>query len=381
MRILHIVGTLSPAAGGPTEAIRLLIQHAPLGVTGEVATLDSPSAPFLTQPHAFPVHPLGTTPGRWYSPHLIPWLRDNRRRFDGIVVHGLWEFTGLAARLAAPRTPRLVFPHGMLDPYFRRAFPTKHLRKQLYWLLAECWNLCSARRVLFTTTREQVLAAHTFFPSRWTPALVPLGTEPPQPVSPEAFYNICPTLGDQRFLLFLGRIDPKKGCDLLMQAFRDAAPLDLHLVMAGPDPTHWQPHLEDLAGPAAARIHWPGLLQGDAKLAALAACEAFILPSHQENFGIAVVEALAHGKPVLLSDQVNIAEDIHTDACGLIQPDTEAGTLALLRNWLDSTASQREEMSRRAETTFAKRYNIRQNAAALYNLFDLIPNSDLEPRT
>jgi glycosyltransferase involved in cell wall biosynthesis len=378
MKILHIVGTLSPAAGGPTEAIRLLIQHAPPLITCEVATLDSPTAPFLTEPHAFPVHALGTTPARWYSPHLIPWLRANRSRFDGIVVHGLWEFTGLAARLAAPRTPRLVFPHGMLDPYFRHAAPVKHLRKQLYWLLAESWNLRSARRVLFTTLREQSLAAHTFFPSRWTPALVPLGTEPPPTTSTEAFYQICPHLRDRRFLLFLGRIDPKKGCDLLMQAFREAAPPGLHLVMAGPDPTNWQPHLQALAGPAASCIHWPGLLQGASKLAALAACEAFILPSHQENFGIAVVEALAHGKPVLLSDQVNIADDIRTDACGFVQPDTYEGTLALLNNWLACPPTQRNEMSQRALTTFQTRYDIRQNTAALYNLF---PNSHLAPST
>lgn len=378
MRILHIVGTLSPAAGGPTEAIRLLIQHAPPGITCEVATLDSPTAEFLNAPHAFPVHALGTTPARWYSPHLLPWLRQNRHRFDGIVVHGLWEFTGLAARLAAPHKPRLVFPHGMLDPYFRRAAPAKHLRKQLYWLLAEFWNLRSAHRVLFTTTREQALAAHTFFPSRWTPALVPLGTEAAPPTSLEAFHQRCPAVRSQPFLLFLGRIDPKKGCDLLMRAFRDAAPAGLHLVMVGPDPTDWKPHLHSLAGPAAGRIHWPGMLQGETKHSALAACEAFILPSHQENFGIAVAEALAHGKPVLLSDQINIADDIRADGCGLVQPDTYEGTLALLNAWIASTTSQREEMSRRALNSFQTRYDIRQNAAALYNLF---PNSNLEPGT
>jgi glycosyltransferase involved in cell wall biosynthesis len=163
-----------------------------------------------------------------------------------------------------------------------------------------------------------------------------------------------------------------------MRAFRDAAPAGLHLVMVGPDPTDWKPHLHSLAGPAAGRIHWPGMLQGETKHSALAACEAFILPSHQENFGIAVAEALAHGKPVLLSDQINIADDIRADGCGLVQPDTYEGTLALLNAWIASTTSQREEMSRRALNSFQTRYDIRQNAAALYNLF---PNSNLEPGT
>ena len=125
MRILHIVGTVSPAAGGPTEVIRMLVRYAPPGYTSELATLDDPAAPFLRD-LPFPVHALGSAHKRWFRPALLRWLRKNRERFDGVIVHGLWEFTGLSALLSVAKHPGyVVFTHGMLDPYFKRAYPCK----------------------------------------------------------------------------------------------------------------------------------------------------------------------------------------------------------------------------------------------------------------
>jgi len=393
MRILHIVGTISPAAGGPTEVIRMLVRYAPPGDSAELVTLDDPDAPFLAELD-FPVRALGSSkPGSkkmaWYSPKLIPWLKENRHRFDGIIVHGLWEFTGLAVSLAHGRTPYVVFPHGMLDPYFKRRHPAKHLKKWLYWLLAEYWTLRRATRVLFTTETERTLAAHSFWLHRWNPLVVALGTEPPPTDTPRllaAFYERCPELEGKRFLLFLGRIDPKKGCDILMRAFSLMAVFhqEIDLVMAGPDPKNWRAELESIlntfpktvasgnfgAPNVSHRVHWPGMLQGDAKWGAFAACEAFILTSHQENFGIAVVEALASGRPVLISDQINIASDVRDDGCGLVQPDTYDGALSLIKWWLGCSPDQRAEMEQRALTTFARRYDMHKNAATILGVFD-----------
>ena len=213
MRILHIVGTVSPAAGGPTEVIKMLIRYAPPGYTGELATLDDPAAPFLND-LPFPVHALGSRNKRWFHPALYRWLRKNRGRFDGVVVHGLWEFTGLAAALAAAKYPGyVVFTHGMLDPYFKRTFPVKHAKKWLYWLPAEYWVLRRARRVLFTTAAERDLAAQSFFLHRWTSMVVPIGSEPPPAGTQsllDAFRAACPEVDGQRFLLFLGRINRKR---------------------------------------------------------------------------------------------------------------------------------------------------------------------------
>ncbi|HEY4010875.1 MAG TPA: glycosyltransferase [Acidobacteriaceae bacterium] len=377
MRILHIVGTVSPAAGGPTEVIRMLIRYAPPGYTSELATLDDPAAPFLRE-LPFPVHALGSTQKRWFRPALLRWLRKNRSRFDGVIVHGLWEFTGLAATIGSSNSQGyVVFSHGMLDPYFKRAYPAKHAKKWFYWLAAEYWVLRRARRVLFTTAAERDLAAQSFWLHRWNPMVVPLGSEAPPADTlglVSAFHAACPTVEGRRFLLFLGRINEKKGCDLLVRAFAElsGARPDLHLVMAGPDPNNWRERLEAIAAEfhCADRIHWPGMLLGDAKWGAFAACEAFVLPSHQENFGVAVVEALASGRPVLLTHPVNIAQDLAADGCALVEPDTEEGVSRLLARWLGLGPGERATMAAQARDSFLRRYDMRRNAETILRVFE-----------
>lgn len=377
MRILHIVGTINPAAGGPSEAIRMLVRYAPQGYTAELATLDDPAAPFLAE-LPFPVHALGGPEKRWYSPQFVPWLRANHHRFDGVIVHGLWEYTGFGAmRAFAGKVPYVVFAHGMLDPWFKHTFPAKHLKKWLYWLPAEYWVLRRAFRVLFTTALERDLATKSFFLHRWQSMVVPLGSErPPAPRDQllAAFHARCPDLRSKRFLLFLGRIHPKKGCDLLVQAFAEVAAKDpdLHLVMAGPDPRGWRTELEVmLPDPALQqRVHWPGMLQGDAKWGSFAACEAFVLPSHQENFGIAAVESLASSKPVLLASPVNIAPDVAAAGCALVETDTLDGTRRLLTRWLTLDQAERDEMGRRALATFEQCYDMQRNTEAILRVFE-----------
>ncbi len=382
MRILHIVGSIDPAAGGPTEVIRMLIRYAPEGYTAELATLNDPAEPFLKD-LLFPVHALGSARKSWYSPKLLPWLEANRHRFDGIMVHGLWEYTGLAARRAfAGKLPYVVFPHGMLDPWFKRTFPNKHRKKWLYWLTAEYWVLRGAHRVLFTTALERDLAAQSFWLQRWQPMVVPLGTEPP-PASREtllrAFAERCPELAGKRFLLFLGRLHPKKGCDLLTRAFASVAAHDpgLHLVMAGPDPSDWGSTLRAELNTAglADRVHWPGMLRGEAKWGAFAASEAFILPSHQENFGIAAVEALASSKPVLLAHPVNIAPDVERAGCALVEDDTLDGTRRLLERWIATSPPERDAMGERALATFQQLYDMRRNTEAILRVFETYPTA------
>lgn len=377
MRILHIVGTVSPEAGGPTEVIRMLVRYAPPGYSSELATLDNPAAPFLSE-FPFPVHAFGSSRRRWFRPGLIAWLSQNRHRFDGVIVHGLWEFSGLAALIAVRgHIPYVVFAHGALDPYFKRDSRLKRLKKWLYWLAAQYWILRGADRVLFTTAAEQERAQQSFRPGRWRSSVVPLGSAPPPAETPalrEAFERACPGVIGHRFLLFLGRIHQKKGCDLLVRAFAEQCGQhpELHLVMAGPDPAGWRERLQLLAAKAGCqdRIHWPGMLSGPAKWGAFAACDAFILPSHQENFGIAVAEALASGRPVLLTHPVNIAQELRADGCALVEPDTQQGVSRLLARWLELSSAERESMAAGARLSFARRYDMRRNAEAILRVFD-----------
>jgi len=117
-------------------------------------------------------------------------------------------------------------------------------------------------------------------------------------------------------------------------------------------------------------VHWPGMLTGDAKWGAFFASEVFILPSHQENFGIAVAEALSCRRAVLLSDKVNIAPEIAQDGAALMQPDTEEGTENLVRGWMEMSPAQRGIMDAQAEKTFNERYDMRKNAVTIIQLFE-----------
>jgi glycosyltransferase involved in cell wall biosynthesis len=378
MHILHIIRTLNPEIGGPAESVRMLLSYRHIGYKGEVVTLDDPKAPYL-QNMDFPVHALGPTGTNYgFNTKLVPWLIANRSRFEGVVVNGLWQYCGYAAwRTLAGKTPYLVFTHGMLDPYFKHAFPLKHIKKWIYWVPAEYRILRDAYRVLFTSETERHLAKQSFWLQKWNPYVVPYGSSGPsgEPTAlQEVFLENYPQLRDKRFLLFLGRIHQKKGCDLLINAFGKIAHQDpeLQLVMAGPDQQQWSSALKEMARSQgiANRVHWPGMLTGSAKWGAFYAAEAFVLPSHQENFGIAVAESLSCGTPVLLADKVNIAKDIVQDRAGFMESDTQEGTVNLLQRWIATPLEERRAMSKRALDCFHRRYDMRENAKAIIRLFE-----------
>ena len=382
MQVLHVIDTLSPAAGGPPQAVRQLVKAScAAGTQVEVVSLDHPRSDFLAG-LACPVHPLDESLlGRYaFSPRLWRWLRCHAARFDGMVMHGVWTFPGSALRSAARRAgrPYGVFVHGALDPWFQRQYPLKHVKKLLYWPLQYA-VLRDAAAVFFTTATERDLALAGFRPGRWTSVVAPLGLMEEEyagrdsAAQIEAFYRALPAVRGRSFLLFLGRIHIKKGCSLLIEAFaRLAATVPrVDLVIAGPDQAGLQPALQAQAAAlgVAARVHWPGILGGDSKWGALRACDALVLPSHQENFGLAVVEALAAGRPVLLSDQVNIWPDIVADGAGLAAPDTLDGTLRLLDQWFRLSPAARDAMAARAPACFAARFSLARSVAAINRAF------------
>ena len=144
--------------------------------------------------------------------------------------------------------------------------------------------------------------------------------------------------------------------------------------MAGPDQMHLRSTLEARAARhgIADRGLWPGMLQGAEKIGAFRAAEAFVLPSHQENFGIAVAEALACGTPVLISTQVNIWREVVESGVGLAEPDTLEGTTRLLSRWFTMAPSERDAMAGRAEGVFAERFSLRRSAESIHVLAEIL---------
>ena len=225
MKILHVISSVNPAGGGPVEGIKQLgttLMAQGHGV--EVASLDPPDAPYLAQA-PLPVHPLGpTTLGYAYSPRFVPWLRANAGRYDAVIVNGIWQYHsfGTWRALHNSSTPYVLFTHGMLDPWFKKQYPLKHIKKWMYWPWAEYRVLRDARAVLFTCEEERRLARTSFWLYRCNEVVVNYGTAKPKgdPDSERReFFDHYPEARGKRLALFMGRIHPKKGCDLVIEAF------------------------------------------------------------------------------------------------------------------------------------------------------------------
>ena len=373
MKILRCIRSLDPAHGGPLESVTqstLVLQRR--GHQVEIASLDAPGA------HEFPatVHALGPVRGSYgYSASYVPWLKENRARFDAVVVHGIWQYPsfGVWRALHGTPTPYFIFPHGMLDPWFKRTYPLKHLKKLLYWPWGEYRVLRDAAAVLFTSEEERRLARESFALYRAQEVVVNYGTAAPQvdwAAAQEEFLGKFPVLRGQKFFLFLGRLHEKKGGDLLLKAFASLGEKRGQLVIAGPcADDDYLKHLRELARDLP--VVFTGMLSGNLKWGALRTADVFVLPSHQENFGIAIAEALACGTPVLISQKVNIWREVVNDGGGYAENDDLAGTKRLLERWLEVTPELRAEMSARAQTSFAQRFEINQAVDSFLEVLQL----------
>ena len=371
-RYVHVVRSLRRETGGLAEAVRQLA-HAQRR-RGDALTVVSLDPADRDEPD---VVCLGRArDGYGFAPEFVPWLQARAHNHDAVVVHGLWQYQGWGAWRALRRsnTPYIVFPHGMLDVWFKRAYPLKHAKKWLYWPWAEYRVLSDAAAVCYTAEEERRRARQCFWLYRARERICPIGIADPaidRDAARAALFAAFPEMARAPFLLFLGRVHPKKGVDLLLEGYAAAygrAEAPPRLVIAGPctDEAYRQ-RLVALAGSLriADAVTWLPMISGDVKWGALSAAEAFVLFSHQENFGVAVVEALAMGLPVLLSDQIAISRDVESASAGLVGPDSSGGAANTLARWRELSSPQREAMSAAARMAFTQRYVIDRAAESL----------------
>ena len=388
--MLHVIGSVDPTEGGTTDHVfsscRIWSRR---GHECNILCLDAPDAAWI---NLSPVvtFALGRRGSRhnfarrfvpWYrygyTPDLVKWLKGHAEHYDAIILNGLWNYTsyGTWRALRKLKVPYFICPHGMLDPWFKDAYPLKYLIKKVFFNLFEWHVLRDTGGIFFACEEEMRLANDAYSQYIRHGHVVHYGTQDiagDKNAQKSAFVSRFPRLQDRKFILFLSRIHPKKGLDLLINAFARCAKdfSEFDLVIAGPDKIGLKPNLQKIAVNLGIddRIHWPGMLSGDEKWGAFRSAEFFALPSHQENFGIVVAEAMALGLPVLISDKVNIWREIQSDGAGHVVRDQLDDIADGLRYMCAKTRPQLQLMGANSRNCYLKRFNLENNAIELLDL-------------
>jgi glycosyltransferase involved in cell wall biosynthesis len=374
VRVLHVVPGLAARGGGVAAVVvDLALGLEEHGVETTVFTTDlagpahaSPRRPVRADElpagaERIDVRRFPSIPPRRLapSPTLARALRRDVRSFDLVHIHSLWLHPQFAAYRAARRhrIPYVVSPHGMLDPYLRAR---SRGRKALAHVAWQRRMLERAALIHFTAEDEARLAAD-IAPS--VPRRV-VGN----PIAWDAFQRLPDDTSFRRerldghegpVVLSLGRITRKKGLDVLVRAFAHVVlerPTTL-LAIVGPDDDGLRPELEAVARAQGVgdRVVFPGVVSGDDRLGAFAVADVFVLPSHSENFGVAVAEALAAGVATVISPDVNIAPELARAGAAVVadaRPDALASALLALL----SDESRRRDLGA-AGRLFARRYD------------------------
>jgi glycosyltransferase involved in cell wall biosynthesis len=342
LRILHVISGLDPQNGGPTTALIGMAQSQ-LATGLDVSILATwkirdglPVADDL-RAHGVKVIHIGPATGKLSRhPTLATETERGVAACDVVHIHGLWEEVQHQAARAAQRrgVPYVITPHGMLSPW---NLAQSKWGKKLFLLWRVRRNLDRAAAIHYTCDVERDLVAPLKIKAK--PIVERLGLDlsefrdlPPR----GSFRAKWPQLGADPFILFLGRIDYKKGLNVLIPAFAAADLPRTRLVIAGPDRDGYESTVRALVGDHALqdRVLFTGMLKGRDRLEAYVDASLFALTSHQENFGITVIEAMACGCPVLISDQVNIHSEVTQSGGGeVVALDVQATSRGLER-WM-----------------------------------------------
>ncbi|MEG3908154.1 hormogonium polysaccharide biosynthesis glycosyltransferase HpsP [Microcoleus sp. w2-18bC1] len=371
MRILQIIPSISLVYGGPSQMVLgLSAALAAKNIDVTIITTDSngdigqlPLDVPLNQPiqqNGYQIIYFRCYPWRRYkfSLSLLQWLNENARQFDLAHIHALFSpVTTFAATIARyHKLPYIMRPCGMLDP---ADLQKKKRLKQIYATLLERPNLAGAAAIHFTSKEEAKISERFGWGSTGKmPVPRDLDCTGKMPVPRDLVIPLGVTAGlfpkrlresEVPIILFMSRIEPKKGLDLLISALESilASGIEFHFILAGSNPqdadyeTQIKVQIQNSSLAKYTRI--TGFVSGDLKVELLTKADLFVLPSYYENFGIAVAEAMAAGVPVAISDRIHIAEDIQQAEAGWVGP-LEVGAIA---NSIKSALLNPQERQRR----------------------------------
>ncbi len=318
----------------------------------------------------------------WYFPRqtkfytfswpLTCWLAQRIHHYDLVHIHALFSYAALPAAYWARRynIPYIVRPLGVLNRW-----GVKNRRpylKKLSFSVIEKHILNNAAAIHFTSEQECLEAAELGVKNR--SVIIPNAHETPvdSSVTGVGLRTLFPQLRDRQIILFLSRIDKKKGLDILLPAFAETQkkhPATV-LVIAGSGETAFIAHLRRVAARLGigSKISWPGFLGGNDKQATLAEADLFVLPSYSENFGVAAVEAMAAGLPVIVSNQVAIHREIAASRAGIVVPCSVPDLVGAL-DTLIGDAGLRSRMGRNGRNVVRTKYSVEAATEDLLTLY------------
>jgi glycosyltransferase involved in cell wall biosynthesis len=379
MKVLHVIPAIAACYGGPSKVVLdtcKALREA--GIDAEIATTNADEDGDLVLPVKQPAS-IDGVPVYFFRRHgslrykiswgLTRWLANNVRHYDLAHIHAVFSYSTSAAAFYARRAgvPYLIVPHGMLNPWPLRQ---NGLLKSVYLTAIERRNLTGAAAVHFAVDTE---LSNSVIKGRANLAL-PYVLDLPILVNSHAPLRAKPQI------LFLSRLDPKKGIELLIQVLIDLAQAghEFEFVIAGSGAPPYEEHLKRMISASAklaAATSFVGFVEGTDKMKLLQSSDLFVLPSFDENFGIAVTEAMAAGLAIIISDQINIHDEIEKAAAGLVVSRTLdslcEGILKLLTD-----PELRAEMARNGRELVRNRFSpeaITQETIRVYE--DVINNS------
>jgi len=383
MKVLHVIPSVSPLLGGPSQVVFDLVKALrESGVDAEIATTNDRGREILDVPlyqrieyQQVPV---------WFLPRLSPpmkefifsaaltgWLWQHLRDYEILDIHYLFSYASTCAGAIArwQKIPYTVRTMGQLSPW---ALAQSSLKKQIYTFLIERHNLNQAAAIHCTSTGE--VEDVTNFGIQTPKINLPLGVVPPTwlPAAKQQLREIYQIPPHIPIVLFFSRLHPKKRPDLLLEALSSLANenYDFHLILAGTGEPDYCAYLQNLVASLnlVTRTSIPGFVTGKDKELLLQGADIFVLPSFSENFGVAVAEAMAAGLAVIITPGVQIAPEIAAAAAGIVV----AGELAPLQEaiaQLLTNAKLRQELGKNAINLVSSRYSwqaIAQNLASAY---------------
>lgn len=396
MRILHVIPSFAPAwrYGGPVHAAYEMCRELArqgADVTVYTTNIDGPDDLDVPLDRAvvmdgFRVRYFQVQQPRFYSfsMALARALKSDISAFDVVHVHSVfnWPITPAAAACRRHRVPYIVRPCGILDEdavWKTYEGPWTSLRsglkKSVYFQLLEKRNLEGASAIHFTSEDEARKSAWT---GLRTPHFVcPLGVSFPDPMNGAGDSDDFES--DKLVLLYLSRLDPKKGLDLLVPALSEVLQErdDAIFAVAGAGEPAFEREARDLVGRwgLGDRTLWFGAVEGDQKWRLLRRADIFVLPSYQENFGLAVVEAMAAGRAVLVSDRVGIHKEITRAGAGVVVP-CDAAALRDALSTLIRRPDLRLEMGKRARELAVQRFGWPAIARQLLSVYQRVLNGE-----